>query len=197
MDRVDKMVGDYTVINSIEVGNKEIVLCENKKAAKNERYMCCYIENVKIFERYTEVRVSDDFAKIAKLFGERIVAATEEIIKEIEKANEQVGTNAELTAFDCTPITWEDSIENKVVIINGDKLRPEFRHASHQLMLCTGGFGSHANARGRMCYCISLYDGRKISYNRSDILGVIEPENLPKWAKKGLKKAKEIHKKIV
>ena len=95
-------------------------------------------------------------------------------------------------AFDCTPVTWEDAIENKVVVIKGNILRPEFRHANHQLMLCTGGFGAQANARGRTCYCISLFDGRQTSYYRSDVLGVIEPEKLPEWAKEGLAKANEI-----
>lgn len=60
------------------------------------------------------------------------------------------------------------------------------------VMLCTGGFGAQANARGRTCYCISLFDGRQTSYYRSDVLGVIEPEKLPEWAKEGLAKANEI-----
>lgn len=188
-----RMIGDYTVLNSMYVGHKEIAICENQKAAKDERYLCCYIENVIVFERYTEALVSDDFAEVAQVFGERIASAAEEIIKETEKANEQVGANAELTASDCTLVTWEDSIENKVIAIKGNTLRPEFRHASHQLMLCTGGFGSQANARGRTCYCISLYDGKQTSYYRSDVLGVVEPEKLPEWAQKGLEKAKAIH----
>ena len=62
----------------------------------------------------------------------------------------------------------------------------------NKLMLCTGGFGAQANARGRTCYCISLFDGRQTSYYRSDVLGVIEPEKLPEWAKEGLAKANEI-----
>ena len=181
-----RMIGDYTVLNSMYVGHKEIAICENPKADKGERYLCCYIESVVVFERYTEALVSDDF-------GERIASAAEEIIKETEKANEQIGENTEIMQDKCAPITWEDSIENKVVVIKGNILRPEFRHASHQLMLCTGGFGSQPNARGRTCHCISLYDGRQTSYYRSDVLGVIEPEKLPEWAQKGLEKAKEIH----
>ena len=94
-----RMIGDYTVLNSMYVGHKEIAICENQKAAKDERYLCCYIENVIVFERYTEALVSDDFAEIAQVFGERIASAAEEIIKETEKANEKVGANAELTAF--------------------------------------------------------------------------------------------------
>ena len=137
-----RMIGDYTVLNSMYVGHKEIAICENPKADKGERYLCCYIESVVVFERYTEALVSDDFAEIAKVFGERISSAAEEIIKETEKANEQIGENTEIMQDKCAPITWEDSIENKVVVIKGNILRPEFRHASHQLMLCTGGFGS-------------------------------------------------------
>ena len=186
-----RMIGEYTVLNSMLVGHKEIAICENQKADKDERYLCCYIENVIVFERYTEALVSDDFAEIAKVFGERIALAAEEIIKENERANEEIGTNEEIVAGDCTPITWEDSIENKVIAIKGNTLRPEFRHAAHQLMLCTGGFGSEANSRGRTCFCISLYDGRNTSYYRSDVLGVMEPEKLPEWARNGLQRAKE------
>ena len=188
-----KVIGDYIVLNSMYIGHKKIAICENPKAAKDERYLCCYIENMAIFERYTDALVSDNFAEIAQVYGERISKAAEETIKETEKANERVGNNEEITASNCTPITWEDSIENKVVAIKGSLLCPEFRHASYQLMLCTGGFGSQPNARGRTCYCISLFDGRKTSFYRSDVLGVIEPEKLPEWAQKGLEKAKEIH----
>ena len=101
--------------------------------------------------------------------------------------------NEELTTNSCKSISYEDSIENKVVVVKGSILRPEFRHANHQLMLCTGGFGAQANARGRTCYCISLYDGRKTSFYRTDFLGVMDEKNLPEWAQKGLEKVKEIH----
>ena len=189
-----RMIGNYTVLNSMYIGHREIAFCENPNAAKDERYLCCYIENVAVIEHYTEAVVSDGFAEIAKIFGERIAAAAEEIIKEIEEADDQVGQNSEITSSECIPVTWEDSIENKIVVIKGDNLRPEFRRSSYQLMLCTGGFGSQPNARARTCHCISLFNGKSMSYYRSDILGVIEPEDLPEWAKKGLEKAKEVQK---
>ena len=44
-------------------------------------------------------------------------------------------------------------------------------------------------ARGRSCFCTYLYDGRKTSFYRSDVLGVISPDALPQWAKAGLEKA--------
>ena len=193
MSEEKRMIGDYSVLNTMCVGHREIVICEDPKATANERYLCCYVENNSIFERYTDGMVSDDYAEIAKLFGERITAAAVEILKECEREAEQVGDNPELVQSDCEPVSWEDSIENKVVVIKGDILRPEFRRATRQLMLCSGGFGAQANARGRTCFCISLFDGRQTSYYRSDILGVIAPEKLPQWAQTGLETARNIH----
>ena len=153
MDEVKK-IGDYSVKYSMYIGHKDIALGENPNADKDERYMCCFVENNAIFERYSEVLVSDDFAEIAKAFGQRVADAAEKIIRENESAGKELGTNEEITAEGCDPISSEDSIEDKVVAIKGSVLRPEFRYANHQLMLCTGGFGAQANARGRTCYCI-------------------------------------------
>ena len=110
------------------------------------------------------------------------------------KASEtsEIGMNDEITAKDCKPFSQDDAIEDKVIVIRGNVLRPEFRHASHQLMLCTGGFGAQKNARGRTCYCISLYSGKQTSFYRGDVLGVMDKRSLPEWAKIGLQNALEI-----
>lgn len=175
-----RKIGDYSVKYSMYIGHKDIALGENPNADKDERYMCCFVETNAIFERYSGVLVSDDFAEIAKVFGQRVADAAEEIVQENERACQKVGMNEELMAESCAPVSYEDSIENKVVVVKGSILRPEFRHANHQLMLCT-------------CYCISLYDGRKTSFYRTDFLGVMDEKKLPEWAQKGLEKAKEIH----
>lgn len=39
-----RMIGDYTVLNSMYVGHKEIAICENPKAPKDERYLSlCFV----------------------------------------------------------------------------------------------------------------------------------------------------------
>ena len=187
-----RMVGDYTVINSMYIGHREIILGENPKAASGERYVCCYAERVLFYEQYLEAQVSDDFAEIVKLYGERVTQAADEIMKETEKVTSEIGMNDEITAKDCKLISSDDAIEDKVIVIRGNVLRPEFRHASHQLMLCTGGFGAQKNARGRTCYCISLYSGKQTSFYRGDVLGVMDKRALPEWAKIGLQNALEI-----
>ena len=116
------------------IGHKDIALGENPNADKNERYMCCFVETNAIFERYSGVLVSDDFAEIAKVFGQRVADAAEEIIQENERACQEVGINEELMAESCAPVSYKDSIENKVVVVKGSILRPEFRHGNHQLM---------------------------------------------------------------
>lgn len=131
-----RKIGDYSVKYSMYIGHKDIALGENPNADKDERYMCCFVETNAIFERYSGVLVSDDFAEIAKVFGQRVADAAEEIIQENERACQEVGINEELMAESCAPVSYKDSIENKVVVIKGSILRPEFRHANHQLMLC-------------------------------------------------------------
>ena len=187
-----RMVGDYTVLNSMYIGHREIVLGENAKAERGERYLCCYAERVLVFEQYHEAVVSDDFAEIVKLYGERMALAADEIMKETEKTAAKIGLNDEITDKDCKPVSTDECIEDKVIVIRGNVLRPEFRHASHQLMLCTGGFGAQKNARGRTCYCISLYSGKQTSFYRGDVLGVMDKRSLPEWAKIGLENALEI-----
>ena len=193
MDEVKK-IGDYSVKYSMYIGHKDIALGENPNADKDERYMCCFVENNAIFERYSEVLVSDDFAEIAKVFGQRVADAAEEIIRENESAGKELGTNEEITAEDCAPISSEDSIENKVVVIKGSILRPEFRYANHQLMLCTGGFGAYPRSRGSACFCVDLYSGKEARFERQDILGTLEQSQLPQWAALGLDQYRNEHR---
>ena len=185
-----RKIGDYSVKYSMYIGHKDIALGENPNADKDERYMCCFVETNAIFERYSGVLVSDDFAEIAKVFGQRVADAAEKIIQENERACTEVGMNDELAADSCVPASYEDSIENKVVVVKGSILRPEFRHANHQLMLCTGGFGAQANARGRTCCCISLYDGRKTSFYRTDFLGVMDEKSFLNGRRRAWRKQK-------
>ena len=101
-----RKIGDYSVKYSMYIGHKDIALGENPNADKDERYMCCFVETNAIFERYSGVLVSDDFAEIAKVFGQRVADAAEEIIQENERACQEVGMNEELTTNSCKPISY-------------------------------------------------------------------------------------------
>ena len=148
-----------------------------------------------MFEKLTDGLVSDGYAEIMKVFAERVAEAAKEIIAEIDKEESVVGNNAEIKKDGCEPFTYEDNLTDKVVVIRGNVLRPEYQRATRQLMLCVGGFGAQPNSRGRTCYCISLYDQCETSFYRQDILGTVDPDNLPDWAKDGLGKAIEQNEK--
>ena len=79
-----RMIGDYTVLNSMYVGHKKSPFAKTRKAAKDERYLC-YIENVIVLNATRRLLSAMIFAEIAQVFGERIASAAEEIIKETEK----------------------------------------------------------------------------------------------------------------
>ena len=193
-----RMIGDYEVLTSIMIGDSEVALCQNPNAPKDEVFLCGYIENNGLFERLTNCIVSFSYAESAQDFGERVAAKAKEVQKELEHIGKNVGDDSELTAKDCIPDSIENCIEGKIIVIRGDLLRPEYKRASNQLLLCTGGFGAQSSPRGRTCFATRLYDAKQIQCRREDVLGIMPEENLPEWAKDGLEairmRSTQIHK---
>ena len=183
MDYEKRMIGDYEVLTSIRIGEYEIALLQNEKAPKDEEFVCAFVENDGLFERCTESMASDSYTDVATLYGERVADKAEEVQKQIEQEGKLVGDDTALTKRDCVPMSDVDSIVGKVIVLSPDVLRPEYRRQSHQLLLCTGGFGAYPNARGRTCFCVNLLDGKDTSWRRQDVLGVLPEDKLPAWAK--------------
>ena len=180
MEQNKRKFDNYTVLTSFRIGEYEIALCENPTAPKGEEFLCGYVD-------------------IATCYGERIAEKAEEVQRELEHIQKNVGDDTVITSKDCLPITDEDCIEGKVIVIRGDILRPEYKRASNQLLLCTGGFGAQSNPRGRTCFATRLYDAKQTQCRREDIIGIMPEDKLPEWAKNGLEairqKSTEIHRK--
>lgn len=186
-DQDKRMAGDYEIIRSIHIGDSEVVVGDNPQGGE-ARYMTALCQKNELLAQYTDVVASDDYAVIMRVFGERIAAQAEKTRVEMLYPEMEGIDNTPLTARDCTPITSDDNIEGRVIVIKPETLRPEYQHAIYQLQLCTGGFGSHGNARGNACFCTELYSGRESRFERYNVMGVIEPEALPDWARKGLER---------
>ena len=69
------------------------------------------------------------------------------------------------------------------MVIRPDVLRREYRKCTHQLKVCTGGFGASPHSRGSACFCVDIYSGKTSRFERYDILGTMTEDQLPKWAK--------------
>ena len=178
-----RMAGNYEVTTAFEIGTKEIIIGENKTAAPDERFVVANYENNGIFERYVDALVGGDYAEIVKIFAERVKNEAEQVMDEKSKITVDM---TPITKDGCQVLEADDRIKNKVVVIRADVFKPEYQIATKQLQLCTGGFGAEPNSRGSACFCTNLYSGKEARYERSDILGVIEKDDLPDWAKERL-----------
>lgn len=87
------------------------------------------------------------------------------------------------TNEDCCETGYAMSIEGKVIVISLSALPKQYQNRGNQLYYCDGGNGSGPNPIGRSVFVTSLYDGVKMRWNRSDVVGVLKPELLPDWAK--------------
>ena len=185
MEMPDKkrMAGDYVIIHAFHIGDREIVLGENPASKGDDRYMCAFYQNNGLMASYTEMMVSKDYPELARLFGERVAEQSEKTRIDLNGPKIQGIPNAPITADGCEVIGYQHDLRGKIVVIKPEVLRPEYRRATSQLYLCDGGFGASPNSRGTACFCTQLYSGKTSRFERSDILGVIAPENLPKWAK--------------
>lgn len=181
-----RMAGDYEIIQAIQIGDQEIVLGENPQVENDEKYMCAYCQTNELFAQYSEVMCSDNFAEIVGLFGQRVAEQAEKTRIELNKPKIQGIDDRPITALDCIPVSYDDDLRGKILVIKPEILRREYRRATCQLKLCTGGFGASPRSRGSACFCVDLYTGKPTRFERRDVLGTIEPDHLPRWAQHGL-----------
>jgi hypothetical protein len=180
-----RMVDTYKVTHAIHVGDREILFAVDE-GKTDCPYMVCYCswDNPLGIEQFFDAAGSDDYLEMMSEFTDRVQAQLEAVRSERDKITVPLSPFA---SEHCTPNDYGQSIENKVVVIRAERLRPEYRTADRQLVLAVGGFGAHADARGRAVYTVNLYSGKEARWNREDILGVLKPEYLPDWAKEQLK----------
>ena len=154
---------------------------------------CVSGQQSEIAALYNEVIVSDDYCEAVKLFASRLSKQAEETRAEVFSPKFQGIDMTPLSSTDCTPISHDDDLHGKIVVIRPDVLRREYQLATRQLKLCIGGFGASPHSRGSACFCVDLYSGDSSRFERRDILGTLEPEQLPQWAKLGLEQYQREH----
>lgn len=185
MNNEKRMVDTYEVKHAIHVGDKEIIFAEDDTKTDYPYLVCnCTWDNPLGLERYSDASASADYLEMMTEFTERVAVQLEKVKSEREKIPTLLKP---FTMEHCIPDDYKESIENKVVVLCPESLRPEYRTADRQLVLATGGFGSHANSRGRAVYTVNLYSGKESRWNRGDILGTVKPECMPDWARERVK----------
>lgn len=186
MSEEKRMAGDYEIIHAVYIGDREIVVGEDLSNTDGSKFMCAYCRPELIYAVYDNIMGSDDYAEIIQLFGERVTEQAEKTRKMLSDLRLEGQDVSPLTIKDCTPVTNDDDLHNKVIVIKPDALRREYQRANYQLKLCTGGFGASANSRGNACFCVDLFSGKSSRFERYEVMGTLTEEQLPKWAKDGL-----------
>lgn len=186
---------DYEVKQALWVGDREVIMAERPKYGEGDKFLCGLYENNGVMGCYTECMVSDDIMEIFDLYAHRILDQMQKVRETISLPegmdNDLILSGDDRVAAD----DYKQSIRDKVVVIKPETISPEYYAATSQLWLCIGGFGSSASPRGRTCFCINLHNTeRQESFYRSDIMGIVDPEHLPNWAKVGLRSIQQAEK---
>jgi len=171
MDEIRK-AGIYDVCNSFEVGDVEFLLCENMKDPHGLYYMTCKVIDGGSFEHYDDVFSSNNYLEVAELYNCRIN----------EKIQIQKQLNRKLYARFNREIFTEDKCEerngqnlkNKIVVIDCETLRPEYRLQEVQIVRCLG-------IESNSIICQSFFEDKKESFEKNDILGILKEEHYPYW----------------
>lgn len=177
---------NYKIINSIHIGDKEIVLGIDMKNPDGNYYMVADYERNELFEMYNNVSVSSDYIEIAEIYSDRL----KEQIGKVKTAEKDMPKGI-ITADMCDSITDKD-LEGKIIVIEANTLRPEYRTQAHQIVRCTGGNGANFNARGSAIFCEYLCKDENTRFERYDVLGILKEECYPEWLTKRLEFEKAV-----
>ena len=136
---------------------------------------------------YETVYENHDYLNTMREFTKWINAALDSLGLDQAYRDSPNFADAPLRAVDC--FTEDMDLEGQVIAVRTKALAPEFRTASYQLHIATGGFGCTPNARGQSVFCKNIYNGDKeVRFDRYNIIGVVKPESIPEWAKEKIEK---------
>ena len=124
MGKEKRMIGDYTVLCSVNVGEKEVILASNEQSTNGDKYMCGFAERNDLFELCSECMVSDDYIEIVHLFGSRVANEAELFKEQVEKLDIPITL---ITEADCIPDHYSKDINGKIIAIDPKVLSPNFR----------------------------------------------------------------------
>ena len=181
--------GEYKELAKININDSDIILAENPEA--EHRYIV--IEN-----RFTEYYNNQGNNCIFKGHTNDYIEAIDEFTQRVQYNNNCVQSRrdclrrsdgveyAELNSSDCLPGSGGADFTGELIIIKAGELRPEYRTADSQLVVCSHGNGARPNAKGTSVFGEELFSGDKVRYGRHQVQGIADESKLPQWAKEEL-----------
>ena len=177
----------YTDLNKIFINDSEIILSENPNAEHRYRV----VEN-RFTQYYNDSGENNIFTGHTNDYLDAVIEFTRKVQynadcvqsrRELMQRMDGVDY-AELRSGDCLPGSQDSDFTGKLIVVKASALKPEYRTADSQLMLCTHGNGARPNAIGTSVFGTELLSGDSVCYGRHQIEGIADPEKLPAWAAK-------------
>jgi len=167
----------YEATNAIRIGAREIITALNPNAPDGNSYMYAEYSRHGIIAQYNNVTCSADYLTIMRQFAQGIEQQINTVETEIANTNQQAEP---ITADQCHPHDYAQSLVNQVVAIKASALLPEYRRGDVQLVYVMHGNGAQANPNGNALYCTHLSNGEQARFERYDVQGIIK--EIPSWA---------------
>lgn len=182
MPEKTRMLGNYTIEQSIYIGDREVIFGTDHREAYP--FMVCYCDynNPLSAPWPSDAVASDDYLEAMSIFTDRVRDQIERMQSELVKFQFDISP---FTKEDCLPDDRLSNIIGKVVVINIENKRYEYQHAAYQLIYADGGNGA-SGGRGNAVFGINLATGERGRWERYDVLGELKPSKMPEWAKIGL-----------
>ena len=176
-------INGYTVIHSFFVGEKNVIVAENLK--EENRYLCAYLEENELFSQFTDCALSNDYLEIMELYCDR----TKEQVENCKA--QSLGDKAVITPEMCRALRDGETYKGKVVALKTESLRREYGNAENQLFYAVSGNGLNPNGLGTKIYGYNLATKAHHYFRNYDVLGVVDKDKLPEWAKPKLAEIKK------
>jgi len=183
-----RIIDGFEVVHSIRLEAVNHLVAQNT-ASEEERYRIYKVgsPNTLGLADCETVYEHHDYLDVMREYTRRLGVALDSLGLDRVYRGSPVFDDYPIRAEDCFPEDMD--LKDQVIAVKARSLAPEYRVASHQLYIATGGFGCSPESRGRAVYCKNIYDGgNDVRFDRENILGVVKPESIPAWAKEKVAK---------
>ncbi len=171
-------VYEYTILSGITVDGIRHVLGVDPNAEYPYFVSECAPHPILGDYAYTNALGFDSYMEALAEHCDRLSDGVEKSLA----IRQERGITGTLYLGDCIPNSKYGSYKGELVVIRADVLQHDKRTDDHQLIYATHRNGCNPQARGQAVYCIDVYDGKQMRYERYDVLGIIRPEAIPAWA---------------
>lgn len=162
----------YSIEQDIEIADKHYIFASNCK--NKEFFIVANLHSFGNYKWYDNILVMRDYLTAISEWNTRIQSAINNL--RYEKKDTLLGDE------DVNPITDDEDINNKILVIKPIALKRELRFAQQQLYLCIGGLGANEFTYGHSILCRNIFTDKISIFKRSDVCGTIINEKMPSWA---------------